>query len=143
MDLSIGKVIRRLRSEHSVTQEELAEYLGISYQAVSKWETGTTMPDITLLPKLAAFFGVTTDYLLGVCDDARMGALRFAVQPDGPFLAADDSTAVPAWNALRELEAVSLAFEREEDALNDRWLRLLLAPGSCLGHHGNKRGRPA
>ena len=74
-----------------------------------------------------------TDYLLGVCDDARMGALRFAAQPDGPFLAADDSTAVPAWNALRELEAASLAFEREEDALNDRWLRLLLAPGSCLG----------
>ncbi len=66
MDLSIGKVIRRLRSEHSVTQEELAEYLGISYQAVSKWETGTTMPDITLLPKLAAFFGVRIDELFSV-----------------------------------------------------------------------------
>ena len=66
MDLSIGKVIRRLRSEHSVTQEELAEYLGISYQAVSKWETGTTMPDITLLPKLAAFFGARIDELFSV-----------------------------------------------------------------------------
>ena len=58
MNLNIGSVIKRLRMEHSVTQEELAGYLGISYQAVSKWENETTMPDITLLPKLAAFFGI-------------------------------------------------------------------------------------
>ena len=54
MDLKIGNVIRKLRTQHSVTQEVLAAYLGISFQAVSKWETGATMPDITLLPKLAA-----------------------------------------------------------------------------------------
>ena len=66
MDLNIGGVIRRLRSEHSVTQEELAEYLGISFQAVSKWETGTTMPDIALLPKLSAFFGIRIDELFSV-----------------------------------------------------------------------------
>ncbi|MBP5726763.1 MAG: helix-turn-helix transcriptional regulator [Clostridia bacterium] len=66
MDLNIGSVIKRLRSEHSVTQEELAEYLGISFQAVSKWENGATMPDITLLPRLAAFFGVRIDELFSV-----------------------------------------------------------------------------
>ena len=66
MDLNMGSVIKRLRTEHSVTQEELAAYLGISFQAVSKWETGTTMPDITLLPKLAAFFGVRIDELFSV-----------------------------------------------------------------------------
>ena len=66
MDLNMGSVIKRLRTEHSVTQEELAAYLGISFQAVGKWETGTTMPDITLLPKLAAFFGVRIDELFSV-----------------------------------------------------------------------------
>ena len=66
MDLNLGSVIKRLRIEHAITQEELAEHLGISFQAVSKWETGTTLPDITLLPKLAAFFGVKIDELFSI-----------------------------------------------------------------------------
>ncbi len=74
-----------------------------------------------------------TDYLLGVHDEARMGALRFSLQPDGPFLACDSDMAAPPWVTLRELEAASLAFEQDEDTLNDRWLRQLLAPGSSLG----------
>ena len=72
MDLKIGNVIRKLRTQHSVTQEELAAYLGISFQAVSKWETGATMPDITLLPKLAAFFGVRIDELFSVDHEDEM-----------------------------------------------------------------------
>lgn len=74
-----------------------------------------------------------SDYLLGVHDEARMGALRFALQPGGPFLSAENDMAAPPWATLRELEAASLAFERDEDTLNDRWLRQLLAPGSSLG----------
>ena len=66
MDINLGNVIKRLRTEQGVTQDALAEYLGISYQAVSKWETGTTLPDITLLPKLAVFFGVRIDELFSV-----------------------------------------------------------------------------
>ncbi len=66
MDFNLGSVIKRLRTEQGVTQDALAEYLGISYQAVSKWETGTTLPDITLLPKLAVFFGVRIDELFSV-----------------------------------------------------------------------------
>lgn len=72
MDLHMGNVIRRLRMEHAVTQEELAAYLGISFQAVSKWETGTTLPDITLLPKLAAFFGVRIDELFSVTHEDEL-----------------------------------------------------------------------
>jgi transcriptional regulator with XRE-family HTH domain len=63
MNIGIGKVIRDLRKEQNITQEKLAEYLGISYQAVSKWENGTALPDITLIPTIASFFGVTTDTL--------------------------------------------------------------------------------
>ncbi|MCR5321924.1 MAG: helix-turn-helix domain-containing protein [Lachnospiraceae bacterium] len=66
MNINLGSTIKRLRAEHAVTQEELAGYLGISFQAVSKWETGTTLPDITLLPKLAAFFGIKIDELFSV-----------------------------------------------------------------------------
>ena len=72
MDFNMGNVIRRLRTEHSVTQEELAAHLGISFQAVSKWETGTTMPDITLLPRLAAFFGVRIDELFSVTHEDEL-----------------------------------------------------------------------
>ncbi|MBQ8160012.1 MAG: HipA domain-containing protein [Clostridia bacterium] len=74
-----------------------------------------------------------SDWLLGVCDEVRMGALRFSLAPGGPFLADDPSNAVPPWTALRELEAASRAFERDEDHLNERWLRQLLAPGAALG----------
>lgn len=62
--LKIGEKIKELRRAQDVTQEKLADYLNISYQAVSKWENGLALPDITLLPKLANFFGVSTDELL-------------------------------------------------------------------------------
>lgn len=63
MDLSIGSKIRQLRKERGMTQERLAELVGISFQAISKWENNLALPDITLIPQLAAIFGVTTDEL--------------------------------------------------------------------------------
>jgi len=66
MELNIGISIKALRKEKELTQEQLAEVFGVSFQAVSKWETGAAYPDIEMLPKLARFFGVTTDELLGV-----------------------------------------------------------------------------
>ena len=66
MELSIGKNIRRLRSDAELTQEELAEALHISPQSVSKWERGDGYPDITALPGLARYFGVTLDELMGM-----------------------------------------------------------------------------
>ena len=56
--------LQRLRKEHNVTQETLAAHLGVSPQAVSKWENGS-YPDGDLLPKIADFFGVSIDYLYG------------------------------------------------------------------------------
>lgn len=61
--MEIGERIKMLRSNKGVTQEILAENLGVSYQAVSRWENNITMPDIQLLPKISIYFGVTIDEL--------------------------------------------------------------------------------
>jgi len=68
MEISIGKTIRKLRAEKGVTQEELAKYLNITYQSVSKWETEAASPDTMLLPQIAVFFGVSIDDLFSVAD---------------------------------------------------------------------------
>jgi len=62
---TIGRKISALRKEKNMTQMDLADNLGISFQAVSNWERGLTMPDISKLPELAALFGVTVDEILG------------------------------------------------------------------------------
>jgi len=64
--MNIGKTIKNLRRERDMTQEQLAEYLSISPQAVSRWETDLALPDITLLPALSSVFGVSVDELLGM-----------------------------------------------------------------------------
>ena len=64
MDMTIGKRIAHFRKEKGLTQEELASHMGISPQAVSKWENDQTCPDISALPKLARLFDVTVDELL-------------------------------------------------------------------------------
>lgn len=66
MNLQIGEKIRLLRRERGYTQEEMAAHLGISYQAISKWERGDGYPDIAMLPALARYFGVTLDELMGM-----------------------------------------------------------------------------
>lgn len=64
MNESLGKRIANARKERGLTQDGLAEKLGVSAQAVSKWENDQTCPDITLLPQLAKLFGITVDELL-------------------------------------------------------------------------------
>lgn len=61
-----GNKIKLLRKERDLTQEELSEILGVSFQTISKWETNSAMPDISMLPIIANYFEVTTDELLGV-----------------------------------------------------------------------------
>ena len=63
-ELKVGARIAKLRNENNITQLELAEKLGVTDRAVSKWETGGSFPDITLLPQIADIFNVNVDYLL-------------------------------------------------------------------------------
>jgi len=66
METTLGKRIMLYRKKLGLTQDKLAEAMGVTAQAVSKWENDQSCPDITMLPKLAALFSITTDELLGV-----------------------------------------------------------------------------
>ena len=76
------------------------------------------------------------DYLLGVYDGNRMGALRFKLVPDGEFMDNNKAMATPPWTSIRDLEYASLQLEKENfknDAEYTKWLNMLIAPGSSLG----------
>jgi len=66
MQLNISENLKRLRKLRGITQEDLAEFIGVSFQAISKWERGDGYPDITSLPVLANYFGVSVDELIGM-----------------------------------------------------------------------------
>jgi len=77
-----------------------------------------------------------TDYLLGVFDGHRMGALRFKEDMDGPFLNDNAEMASPPWASLRDLERISLQLEKEgvvDDPEYLKWLNMLVSPGASLG----------
>lgn len=77
-----------------------------------------------------------SDYLLGVYDKHRLGALRFKLNPEGPFLDNNQEHAAPPWTSLSELEQASLELEKEDAEKNPHyatWLKMLIAPGGSLG----------
>lgn len=95
--MELGNQIKTLRLQRGVTQETLAEALGVSAQAVSKWEREAALPDIQLLPAISAYFGVTIDELFALSDETRMERIqnmiwnkrvldRAAVEQEAAFL---------------------------------------------------------
>ncbi|NOQ71134.1 MAG: type II toxin-antitoxin system HipA family toxin [Crocinitomix sp.] len=84
-----------------------------------------------------------TDYLLGVFDGHRMGALRFKLKKDGSFINNNRELASPPWASIRELEQISLKLE-QDDIIEDpeylKWLSILIAPGASLGGARPKAG---
>ena len=75
-EINIARIILQKRREKALTQDDLAQYMGVSKASVSKWETGQSYPDITFLPKLAAFFNISIDDLLGYEPQMSQGEIR-------------------------------------------------------------------
>jgi len=86
MTKTIGEIIRDLRCSRNLTQEQLAENLNITAQAISKWENNIGMPDISQVVPIAHFFGVSTDVLFGIdadkCIDEVQSLIDIAVSQD-------------------------------------------------------------
>ena len=122
-----GQRITALRKERSMTQDQLAQELGITAQAISKWENGQSYPDILLLPKLAAVYGVRVDELLGCApeadedDDAAQPALDLPWDDDPRTIHAvlfAGHTLIGAQEVTKCPEASRITFEYEGEALN-------------------------
>ncbi len=79
MNLAIGTKIKTLRTKKQITQKQLAAYLGVTEQAVSRWESGSGCPDIGLIPSITSFFSITADELFGITmteREARLAEIR-------------------------------------------------------------------
>ena len=107
--MDMGKKIRQLRFKAGLTQDQLAEKLGISPQSVSKWENAAAMPDITTLPLLAEIFGVTIDDLFDLTTEQRLNRIENRM---------DAEEELPA-DVFREFEGF-LQAELNDEANKDR-----------------------
>ena len=80
MNIYFSENIKRLRKERELTQEALADFLGVSFQAVSKWERGESYPDIELLPVIASFFEISIDELLGADKSVKEARIKSYIE---------------------------------------------------------------
>lgn len=65
-DVNLGDRYRNLRKDRKLTQDDLAQYLGLTRSAINTWEQGLSIPSVNMIISLSQFYGVTTDYLLGL-----------------------------------------------------------------------------
>ena len=112
MKLNVGENIRRLRRGADMTQEQLADKLGVAYQSVSRWENGTTYPDIEFLPSLAGIFGVTVDELIGCEEVRRNDEIEKKIERFHILCSSEDTTAETLLPILRELHKDCLPVAR-------------------------------
>ena len=108
--MSMGARLARERRNQNLTQEQLAEKLGVTRQAVSRWESDTAYPETDKIIRMASLFGVTCDYLLGVGETP-----------------AGDKPPSPVTRLLREAvgKKLLLTFYEEEAQVGCRWCRIL------------------
>jgi len=78
--MELSSKIKQLRCKASLTQEQLAEELGISSQSISKWENSVSMPDISLLPKIAEVFGITIDELFNITSEQKLCRIENSIE---------------------------------------------------------------
>ena len=104
MILTLGEKIRELRKRDKRTQEALAEAIGVTCQAVSRWESGYTYPDVELIPSIANYFGITIDELFGYENDRdeRINSIIEKVDSFNYKFRGDDEWVDECLSVLRE-----------------------------------------
>ena len=100
--MELGKEIRRLRTDRGLTQEALAAALNVSPQSVSKWECGSSMPDVQMLPEIAVFFGVTIDQLFAMSPEQQMERIENRIYSSGRLSEAEERQIEQQVNAFAE-----------------------------------------
>ncbi len=100
--MEMGKEIRRLRMDRGLTQEALANALNVTAQSVSKWECGTSVPDVQLLPKIAVYFGVTIDQLFAMDPEQQMERIENLICDKGMFDEAEERQLEKQLNTFAE-----------------------------------------
>lgn len=142
--LDMGQKIRQLRVQKGMTQEAMGDRLGVSSQAISKWENGTTMPDIQLLPELSVLLGVSIDELFSMSDSRRMERIQNMLEdvrflPEQEFASAEqflrEKMADPATKAEATLLLAELYNKRASEY---RDLALPLAKEALLRNPDTK-----
>ena len=137
MSLTIGEKIAALRKAKNITQTQLAEYLFLVPQTISKWEVGNGTPDVTLLPRIADFFGVSMDELFGrsPMDRAVDLVLRYSVlRDDVSFREAMDCLDSQLQTIDRQLEnSIGDTAELERDKIRLESNKMHLLPVQFCG----------
>lgn len=140
----IGKRIFTLRKENNMTQVELADCLGISYQAVSSWERGNSMPDISKIPEIAKLFHISIDDLIGeskvvnaILEGADKEEMKAANLSEGeiveaiPILKPSQITAVMESVDKQQFTSMNLLPYMEAEDVKELALNLIAQGKSC------------
>ena len=111
---NFSEIFKALRKEKQLTQEQIAEILGVSPQAVSRWENSATFPDVTLLPQIAEHFETTVDELLGIKKICKVQKVfrMYLGNDDGTVKLnnlLEEGWVVKEWHALSDGEGGSYA----------------------------------
>jgi len=118
----ICETIRELRARRGITQEVLAQALDVSIQAVSKWETGNSLPDILLLPRIADFFEISLDALFFGPENSDPASVAEKPQKDRAFLSFQDD------DILRIVQFIGTRLLKAEDWYEGKTIQLALNP---------------
>jgi transcriptional regulator with XRE-family HTH domain len=123
MKVLLGSMIRELRHKKGITQEQLAESLGVSAPAISKWENELTLPDVAMIPQIASFFNVSIDILFGYNALLKQSTVERIVSEAIRYCISDTQRSIKIiQDGLRE-------FPNDENLLNE-YLYLLNSSGS-------------
>lgn len=137
--MNIGERIIKHRKKNGWSQEELAERLGVSRQSVSKWESGTSVPDINRILEMSELFEVTTDYLLKGDFDARINTLETEGEEKSDFQTAEAQGSSVSWKAGAQDPSISQKTERQDPDIFCQMTDGGTTDGGTIGRAEDKR----